>query len=219
MKLMTTLALLGATLLPDMADAKSAADCAAIDALISANEEFVESILENDPKLQISTRKEMESGLSGLRKAVTAEARTASTAAIAQLDAALAAGNQQAAMLSAMQNYSVLVENFKTRLPTSTNVAMLDHAGFSLLALASKGSPDWANVKTVQTALDNDVKVIDQQLGKGPLVDLLNHTKDSIDAAIAGSDAEWLKASAAILLDSVDLVESVVKNTAAVACR
>jgi hypothetical protein len=215
-KLMTTLALLGAALMPDMADAKSSADCAAIDALISANEEFVESILEDNPKARVTMRKEMETGLAGLGKHVSDKARADSQAAIAQLDAA---PNDEAAMLAAMQNYAVVVAEFKARLPTTQKVAMLDHAGFSLQALTAGGSPDWEKVNSIKSALTRNVQDITRQVGKGPLADVLTHTSESIESAIAGHDPKWLKASAQILLDTVDLVEAAVKNPSPAACR
>jgi hypothetical protein len=198
--------------------AKSGATCDAIDKAISANEEFVESILEANPDARVNTRKDMTSLNAKLGKALSPSATQASVAAIAALDAALASGNERDAMLAAMQNYAVLVENFKTRLPANQSVAMLDHAGFSLQALSANGSPDWAMVKTVQTALAADVKAIDTQMEKGPLADLLHDAVSSIDAAIAHLDAKWLNTSALILLDSVDLVEAVVKNKTATAC-
>jgi hypothetical protein len=195
--------------------AKPSAICKTIDSAISANEEFVESILEVNPKARAATRKDM----SAFNVELSAENGKASTAAISALDAALASGNERDAMLAAMQNYAVLVENFKTRLPTSQNVAMLDHAGFSLQAITASGTPDWAMVKSVQTALATDINAIDKQLDAGPLADLLHDTATSIDQAIAQSDVKWLNASALILLDSVDLVEAVVKNKNPGACH
>jgi hypothetical protein len=199
--------------------AKPSAICKTIDSAISANEEFVESILEVNPKARAATRKDMSAFNVELGKAMSAENGKASTAAISALDAALASGNERDAMLAAMQNYAVLVENFKTRLPTSQNVAMLDHAGFSLQAITASGTPDWAMVKSVQTALATDINAIDKQLDAGPLADLLHDTATSIDQAIAQSDVKWLNASALILLDSVDLVEAVVKNRNPGACH
>jgi hypothetical protein len=195
--------------------AKPSAICKTIDSAISANEEFVESILEVNPKARAATRKDM----SAFNVELSAENGKASTAAISALDAALASGNERDAMLAAMQNYAVLVENFKTRLPTSQNVAMLDHAGFSLQAITASGTPDWAMVKSVQTALATDINAIDKQLDAGPLADLLHDTATSIDQAIAQSDVKWLNASALILLDSVDLVEAVVENKNPGACH
>jgi hypothetical protein len=85
--------------------------------------------------------------------------------------------------------------------------------------LSASGDPDWARVKAVQTALAADAKAIDTQIEKGPLADLLHDTLSSIDAAIAQSDGKWLNASALILLDSVDLVETAVKNKTPGACH
>jgi hypothetical protein len=199
--------------------AKPGVSCDTIDLAISANEEFVEAILENHPDARLKTRNDMTALDAGMGKALPPEAAKASAAAIATLDAALAAENTRDAMLAAMQNYAVLVAAFKARLPTTQNVAMLDHAGFSLQALSASGTPDWAMVKTVQTALTTDVKAIDKQMKRGPLADLLHDTVTSIDAAIAQSNANWLNASALILLDSVDLVEGVVKNKTPGACH
>jgi hypothetical protein len=212
-----TLASLMALSLP--VAAKSTPPCKTIDAAISANEEFVEAILEANPQARVSTRKDMSSLTLDLGSALSAEAKTASASAIARLDAALAAGNERDAMVAAMQNYAVLVEAFKAKLPTSQTVAMLDHAGFSLQALSSTGETDWVRVKAVQTALAADAKAIDTQIEKGPLADLLHDTLSSIDAAIAQSDGKWLNASALILLDSVDLVETAVKNRTPGACH
>jgi hypothetical protein len=199
--------------------AKPAASCKAIDDAISANEEFVESILEANPKARVTTRQDMSRFNVELGKALSAGNAKTSAKTIAALDAALASGNERDAMLAALQNYAVLVENFKTRIPTSQNVAMLDHAGFSLQAIAASGTTDWAMVKSVQTALATDIKAIDKQMDAGPLADLLHDTASSIDQAIAQSDVKWLNASALILLDSVDLVEAVVKNKSSGACH
>jgi hypothetical protein len=219
MKLMTTLALVGVTLLPDMADARSAGNCAAIDAVISANEEFVESVLDGNTTRRASSRKEMEKELAALQKVMSPEVTSQSRAAIDELDAALASGNDEAAMLAAMRNYAVLVQHFKSRLATGLDVAMLDHAGSSLLALTSHAGTDWDHVKNLQSALAADVTALSPHLGTGPLADLLVHGRDSIDAAIAAKNPAWLAASALILLDAVDLVEGVVVNKAATACR
>jgi hypothetical protein len=199
--------------------AKSPPTCKTIDAAISANEEFVEAILEANPEARVTTRKDMSALTLELGSALSAEAKTASASAIATLDAALAAGNERDAMVAAMQNYAVLVEAFKAKLPTSKNVAMLDHAGFSLQALSATGEPDWARVKSVRAALAADAQAIDTQIEKGPLADLLHDTLSSIDAAIAQSDGKWLNATALILLDSVDLVEAVVTNKTPGACH
>jgi hypothetical protein len=218
MKTKLCLAFAGLIALSAPLAAKSADPCKTIDDAISANEEFVESILEVNPEAQLQTRKDMTSLNVDLGKSLSAKHAKASALAIASLDAALASGNNRDAMLAAMQNYAILVENFKARLPASQNVAMLDHAGFSLQAILADGNPDWSMVKAVQTSLAADVKAIDGQLEKGPLADLLHDTVASIDAAIAQSDVKWLNASALILLDSVDLVEAVVKNISPNAC-
>jgi hypothetical protein len=47
----------------------------------------------------------------------------------------------------------------------------------------------------------------------------LHDTASNIDQAIAQSDVKWLNASALILLDSVDLVEAVVRNNSPGACH
>lgn len=198
--------------------AKSSDQCKTIDAAISANEEFVEAILESNLEAQLHTRKDMTSLNVELGKSLSAKNAKASAEAIASLDSALASGNNRDAMLAAMRNYAILVENFKARLPTSQNVAMLDHVGFSLQALLADGTPDWAMVKTVQTSLAVNVKAIDSQIEKGPLADLLHDAASSIDAAIMQSDAKWLNASALILLDSVDLIEAVARNKTPNAC-
>ncbi len=218
MKTTLCLAFAGLIALSAPSVAKIPDQCKTIDAAISANEEFVESILEVNMKAQLQTRKDMTSLNVELGKSMAAKHAKASALAIASLDAALAAGNNRNAMLAAMQNYAILVENFKARLPASQNVAMLDHAGFSLQAILADGKPDWSMVKAVQASLDADVKAIDSQIEKGPLADLLHDTVSSIDAAIAQSDIKWLNASALILLDSVDLVEAVVKNKSPHAC-
>ena len=218
MKINTCLALVGLIVLSAPAAANSTATCKAIDAAISANEEYVEAILEASPDARVKARRDMTALNRELGTALTTANAKSSATAIAAVDSATVAGKDRDAMLAAMQNYAVLVENFKTRLPTTQNVAMLDHAGFSLQALTANGSPVWAMVKTVQTALAADVKAIDGQLEKGPLADLLRDTVASIDAAIAQSDVKWLSASALILLDSVDLVEAVVKNKTSKAC-
>jgi hypothetical protein len=201
------------------AAAKSAASCKTIDDAISANEEFVESILEANPKARVTTREDMSRFNVELGSALSTSNAKASAKAIAALDTALASGNERDAMLAALQNYAVLVRNFKTRIPTSQNVAMLDHAGFSLQAIAASGTPDWALVKSAQTALATDLTAIDKQIDAGPLADLLHDTASNIDQAIAQSDVKWLNASALILLDSVDLVEAVVRNNSPGACH
>jgi hypothetical protein len=218
MKTTLCLACAGLIALSAPSAAKTPDQCKTIDDAISANEEFVEAILEGNLKARLHTRKDMTFLNVELGKSLAPNHATASADAITALDAALAVGNERDAMLAAMQNYATLVENFKARLPTSQNVAMLDHAGFSLQAILADGNPDWAKVIAVQASLAADVKALDGQLAKGPLADLLHDTVSSIDAAIAHSDVKWLNASALILLDSVDLVEAVVKNKSSDAC-
>jgi hypothetical protein len=200
------------------APAHATVTCKTIDAAISANEEFVESILEAKPKARLTTREEMANFRDQLAKVLPPDTLKASSTALAALDAALVRNDETQAMLAALQNYAVLVDAFEARLPTSVNVAMLDHAGFSLQALSTSGTPHWARIKTVRQALASDIKAIDSQIQAGPLADLLHDTLVSIDTAILKADPTWLGTSAQILLDSVDLVEAVVRNKAKGAC-
>ena len=198
--------------------AKTGPSCKDIDKAISANEDFVEVALGIDqlpigPALQTikDTFKSVESGMISAAK----------IEALTQIDAIelnISKNDLPLAAVAAIETYKVLIGNYENRLPTPLDTALLDYVGFKLLSLTAAKILNWPEIaKTVaegQASLEQTKAALKDQA----LVDLADSITTALTASLAAKDSAWLGSSAQILLDSVDLVERLVKNVDKDAC-
>ena len=137
---------------------------------------------------------------------------------IETVDSSAASGDMSGAAVSAVEIYRLLVGQFEQRLATTRAVAMLDYSGFRLLGLAGADHVNWiAIAATVQEAGENWAGTR-RHLKDKVLSDLGNTIQTGLDAAAMARNLNWLRSLAQIQLDTVDLLERVVKNHAQGAC-
>jgi hypothetical protein len=219
MKLKLTAALSALTVLALSGGAHAIAACGQIDQAISSTEDFVEMALAADAAASADALDAISAALKPVAGDLSQDAAQRAEALVKQVESAHSGGDMSAAALAAMDLYGELAGAFKDRLPTALNIAMLDESGFRLRALLGAAQPDWA-------ALDSTVKTAGQrwesakgQVEDKALADLMDHLQAGTAEAAAQKNAAWLGASATLLLDSVDLLERAVKNSAKGACK
>jgi hypothetical protein len=168
----------------------AAADCARMEAAISATEDFAEAALDG-------TGPDQEKALASVQRsfaAVKARLPAGTVAEVGKAIAGMEGMGKGGAALAAVEAYRLLVVA-----RGADDVAMLDHAGFKLRALAA--GTDW-------DAMAQTVRETPKIKADGALADLMGHIHAGLKRAIAGRNAAWVDAEALILLDSVDLIEA-----------
>jgi hypothetical protein len=198
--------------------AASKASCDAIDKAVSANEDFVEIVLVSDVSAYADAQKAVRDNFALVAASLAPDVAGQANAAMAKLDTAFAAGQMSEASLAAMENYTVLVNAFNKRLPTTIEVAMLDHAGFKIHALLAAKSVDWAVVGETVANTQALLKSAGNQIKDKAVKDILATISVGLTEAHKAQDNAWEHHSAQLLLDSVDLIERTVKNTSKQAC-
>jgi hypothetical protein len=195
------------------------ASCDQIDQAISSTEDFVELALADDRAASKDALGAIGAALADVGGDMPPDAKQGAEALTKQVEGAYAAGDMSAASLAAMDLYGALAAAFERRLPTELNIAMLDESGFRLHALLGAGQTDWA-------ALDSAAKTAGLRWEKSKtsvkdkaLVDLMDHLLAGVGDGAANKNPAWLRSSASLLLDSVDLLEHAVKNGAKGACQ
>jgi hypothetical protein len=193
--------------------------CESINNAISANEDFVEIVLSGTQADFDSAQKNIRSTLASVSSSLAFSTKAQAESAMVRLERAMVIRDISKAALAAMDNYSVLVEAFEDRLPTTRDVAMLDHAGFVLLALLAAKPVNWATAEATATAVRH---VIQRQHGiikDKALLDLLNTLSAGLVASSVVKNRDWLSSYAQMLLDSVDLIERNTNNLSSRACH
>jgi hypothetical protein len=199
-------------------EAKQTLDCKAIDAAISATEDFVEIVLGTDRSAVTDAQKAVADGVGAVATSLTPEALQQAQSGVTRLNKAVANGQISEAALAAMDTYDTLVKAFASRLPTTPEVAMLDHAGFKLQALLAAKPIDWTAISETLVQTTANLKVASQQLDDKAVKDLLATLAKGLTAAQQAKEKDWEHNAAQLLLDSVDLIERTVKNTSKQAC-
>ena len=196
------------------------ATCEEIDAAISATEDFVEISLSSDKgEKRESARTTVHETFTRIERSLTPETIAENKKAISKLDQTFAANMMAEASLEAMKSYALLVNGFEEQLPTTLDIAMLDHAGFKLNALLATTTIDWSDVIATQSSAKAHIAIARQQLKDRSLSDLLASIEIGLEQAVAAKNKAWTLHSAQLLLDSVDLMERSVKNPSKLACR
>jgi hypothetical protein len=219
MKLKLTAAFSALAVLALSGSAHAKAACGQIDQAISSTEDFVEMALAADAAASTDALGAISAAFKPVAGDLSKDAAQRAEALVKQVEIAHSGGDKSAAALAAMDLYGALAGAFKDRLPTALDIAMLDESGFRLHALLGAAQPDWA-------ALDSAVKTAGQrwesakgQVQDKALTDLMDHLLAGTAEAAAQKNGAWLHESASLLLDSVDLLERAVKNSAKEACK
>jgi hypothetical protein len=219
MNLRSPLAGLLLVLSPHMANATSAVSCKAIEAAISANEDFVEVALGIDALSPAEALKTIHDTAKAVAPSLKTNAAKNLQNTLSATDLAFEAGHLSEAAVAAMENYAVLVKAYDTRLLTIQDVAMLDYAGFRLLGLVASSPKDWdAMTKTVVLA-EASLKAASLHMNDQGLTDLSVTIATGLKDAAKAKDGPWLASTAQVLLDSVDLMEPKARNLASTACQ
>jgi hypothetical protein len=200
------------------ASASAAPSCEVIDKAISAQEDFVEMALSGDAEATAAAQKAVHGHVASIATALPANLSPKTEAALTKLDAAVAGQNMSEASLAAMENYALLVEAFEKRLPTSRSIALLDHAGFKLQALAAAVPVDWSAIAATLQDANRDIETASGMISDNALRDVMQTISKSLASAQAAKNNAWITSSAQMLLDSVDLLERSVKNKSKQAC-
>jgi hypothetical protein len=193
--------------------------CDQIDLAISSTEDFAEVVGGKD---KLATRKALgviETSYSGVKRSLNQTVSAQITTLIGTIKSAEASGNPSGATVAALEIYRLLAGAFVARLPTTLNVAMLDYSGFRLRGLAAAQNVNWTAVAATVKDAGRNWSITRKKLKDKALLDL----GDSIQAGLASASKverrDWLNSTAQIQLDSVDLLERVIKNTGKGACN
>jgi hypothetical protein len=217
LKLAVTLSVLAIFAISGEAHAK--ATCDQIDQAISSTEDFVEMALAADTAASKDALGAIGAALTAAGGSLSPEAAQKAQAFVKQVESAYAGNDVSAAALFAMDLYGELAGAFKNRLPTDLNIAMLDESGFRMHALLGAKRPDWAALESAAKTAGQRWGTAKAQVKDKALADLMDHLLAGISDAAAQKNDAWLHSSASLLLDSVDLLERSVKNSAKGACR
>jgi hypothetical protein len=210
---------LGSCLLCIPASAAPKPSCDQIDAAISANEDFAEAALGGDAGAAKEALAAIGEQLAVVKAAIPEAARTKAEAQIEAVEAAAAAGDNPGAAVAAVEVYRTLAAAFERRLPTTLDVAMLDYSGFRLAGLAASKPVDWGAIAATVGEAGMNWQTAGKRFKDKGLADLMGDIQTGLEGAAAAKDEAWLGSVARIQLDSVDLLERVVKNREKGACK
>jgi hypothetical protein len=193
--------------------------CGMIDAAISSTEDFAEVATGTD-------RAAIQQALAAIRKnfalvqsSVDATVRAQLQERLRTVTSATQSGQMSRASVAALDIYRLLIGAFEQRLPTSRPVAMLDYAGFRLIALTTAKPVDWQTIAATVRGARQNWNLTRKKIKDKGLSDLSENIIVGLEKAGTAQDSGWLSSVAQIQLDSVDLLERVVKNTGKGACR
>jgi hypothetical protein len=195
------------------------ASCDEIDAAISATEDFAEKIAAGDVSA-------VKADMSAIRKShaviaadLGAEAGAATDVDVKMVNDAIAKADYPAAANAALSLYRNLTTEFAKRLPTTLDIAMQDYSGFQLRVLAAMPETDWTAVEATVSESSGNWNATKKLLKDNALRDLGDSVQAGLTDAAKARNGAWLSSVAQIQLDSVDLLEHVVKNTSKGACQ
>jgi hypothetical protein len=195
------------------------ASCDQIDAAISATEDFAEKIPAGDISAVKPDMLAIRENLAAVASALSPEAASAAEADVKAMDEAIARADYPASASAALGLYRTLATAFAKRLPTTFDVAMQDYAGFELRVLASQPEADWAAIDVTMAESAVNWAATRKNLKDKALTDLGNTIQAGLADAARAKNTAWLSSIAQIQLDTVDLLEHVVKNPSKEACK
>jgi hypothetical protein len=200
------------------ADAREAA-CDDIDAAISASEDVAEAAIAGDAEGARKFSARLTSALTGSNLDWSPEKSRRAGERLAILKSSLESEKLAEAALASTDVYSVSVAAYEPRLPTTLDVASLDFAGFRLKALAAARNPNW---EAIERSAEEAAKSFDSAAARvtdPALKDLAAEIGESLVPAAKSHKIEWLDTAADQTLAVVDLLERVVRNKSAIACK
>lgn len=219
MKLNPAVALSALAIFAISGAAHAKATCDQIDQAISSTEDFVEMALAADTAASKDALGAISATLTAVGGDLPPETMQKAQALAKQVESAHAGNDMSAAALAAMDLYGELAGAFKNRLPTELNIAMLDESGFRMHALLGAKQPDWAALERASKTAGQRWENAKGQVKDKALAELMDHLLASAAVSAAQKNDAWLHSSASLLLDSVDLLERAIKNTAKGACK
>jgi hypothetical protein len=192
--------------------------CKLIDAAISSTEDFAEIAQGTDPAAIETARSAIQTALDRVRPVLDQKIASAIASSLATVMAADKNGDVSQSAVASMDIYKLLVQQFEPRLPTTRSVAMLDYAGFKLSALLMSPQPDWAAVSALVQEASHNWTTARAELKDKALVDIGTSIHMGLQEASTKKNVDWLRSLAKMQLDSVDLLERVIKNKTKGAC-
>jgi hypothetical protein len=179
-----------------------------LDDLASLNENLVEFALDGNTAKINETRTAIDASLPKLRSAVPAATFTAIESRVNDQKGAVKAGNRTGVALASVEIYRLAQEAIDPHSRTvPVQVALLDYAGFKVLALA-KGTPvDWAGINATGKEAASSWKQVEPRVKSVALRTMMGSIMKGLADAPAAKDPAYTAFSAQMLLDSVDLLE------------
>jgi hypothetical protein len=201
------------------ADQINTLGCDAIDAAISSTEDFAEAALAGNTAAAQAGAVTIAKTFRAIAPALSKQQKDSGEKQASLIETTLKAGDLPVAALQATDMFRSLTDILQSRLPTSLEVAMLDHAGFRLQALVAQNNVDWPAVAATANEANANWQVAKQRIENKALQDLGSTLHEGLLAAVVANNIDWLKAMAHMELDSVDLLEKNVTSTGEQACR
>jgi hypothetical protein len=193
--------------------------CDKIDAAISATEDFAEVVNGKDVVQTKRALNAIQTNFNSIKSSVNPATKAQITELINSVKSSYANGDKSAAAVTALDIYRLLIGVFEKRIPTTRSVAMLDYSGFRLHGLASAQSVNWTAISATVSESGKNWTSIHKTLKDKGLADLGDNIQAGLEDASKARDLGWLNSTAQIQLDSVDLLERVIKNKTKGACR
>ena len=221
MRRLSALTILGAALFLTVQPlaAQTLPSCALIDKTISATEDFAEFALAGETGHAREALGVLHQTFTKIKSGLSADAVAKAQTQIDAADTAFAARDLPRAAVAAVETYRVLIVALRSRLPTTLDVAMLDYTGFKFHALNAVVPKNWnAIAENVSRSAENTAKAQKRLTGNTGLADLIGNIQTGLAGASAAKIPGWLDSAAQIQLDSVDLLEQVIKNPSPDAC-
>jgi hypothetical protein len=179
-----------------------------LDDFASLNENLVEFALDGNTAKINETTTAIEASLPKLRPVLPATTLTAIESQMRDQKTAVKAGNRLGIALASVELYRLAQEAIDPHSrAVPVQVALLDYAGFKILALA-KGNPvDWASISATGKDAVSSWRQLEARISSVALRTMIGSIMTGLVDAPAVKDAAYTAFAARMLLDSVDLLE------------
>jgi hypothetical protein len=179
-----------------------------LDDFASLNENLVEFALNGNSAKIAETANAIEASLPKLRSAVAATTFTAIESRVRDQRTAVRTANGIATALASVEIYRLLQEAIDPHSrPVPVQVALLDYAGFKILALAKADAVQWAGINATVTEAAAFWKQVEARIGSVALRSMMGSIMTGLVDASAAKDPAYTAFAAKMLLESVDLIE------------
>jgi hypothetical protein len=179
-----------------------------LDDVASLNEDLVEFALDGNAVKIGETANAIEASMPKLRAAVPAATFTAIESRVREQRTGVKTGNGTATALASVELYRLLQEAIDPRSRTvPVQVALLDYAGFKILALAKGGAVPWASIDATVKEAASFWKPVEPRIGSVALRNMMGSIMTGLVDASAAKNPAYAAFAAKTLLESVDLLE------------